>query len=99
MSTDFIAQNAKAKLGKEPKDLRVAIIHEDGAYGVDVAKGNEAGAKKAGFNIVLKEGYSAPRPTCRRWSPSSSAPGRTSSSTPATTPTSRCCCARRASRG
>src|SRR4051794_716129 len=36
MSTDFIAQNAKAKLGKEPKDLRVAIIHEDGAYGVDV---------------------------------------------------------------
>src|SRR4029077_10837358 len=29
MSTDFIAQNAKAKLNKEPKDLRVAIIHED----------------------------------------------------------------------
>src|SRR5262252_4312565 len=62
MTTDFINQNAKAKLGKEPKDLRVAIIHEDGAYGVDVAKGNEAGAKKAGFNIVLKEGYSATAP-------------------------------------
>src|SRR5213083_2921432 len=62
MSTDFIAQNAKAKLGKEPKDLRVAIIHEDGAYGVDVSKGNEAGAKKAGFNVVLKEGYSASAP-------------------------------------
>src|SRR6266404_1007276 len=59
MTTDFIAQNAKEKFGKEPKDMRVAIIHEDGAYGVDVAKGNEAGAKKAGFNIVLKEGYSA----------------------------------------
>jgi hypothetical protein len=56
MTMDFIEQNAKAKLGKEPKDLRVAIIHEDGAYGVDVAKGNEAGAKKAGFQIVLKEG-------------------------------------------
>src|SRR6266481_7977243 len=40
MTMDFIAQNSKAKLGKEPKDLRVAIIHEDGAYGVDVAKGN-----------------------------------------------------------
>ena len=39
MSMDFIAQNAKAKLGKEPKDLRVAIIHEDGAYGVDVVEG------------------------------------------------------------
>ena len=62
MSTDFVAQNVKAKLGKEPKDLRVAIIHEDGAYGVDVSKGNEEGAKKAGFNVVLKEGYSATAP-------------------------------------
>src|SRR5262250_2220854 len=62
MSTDFVAQNAKAKLGKEAKDLRVAIIHEDGAYGVDVSKGNEEGAKKAGFNVVLKEGYSATAP-------------------------------------
>jgi len=62
MSTDFIAQNAKEKFGKEPKDLRVAIIHEDGAYGVDVSRGNEAGAKKAGMNIVLKEGYSATAP-------------------------------------
>jgi len=62
MTMDFIAQNAQSKLGKEPKDLRVAIIHEDGAYGVDVSKGNEAGAKKAGFNVVLKEGYSATAP-------------------------------------
>ena len=62
MSMDFLAQNAKAKLGKEPKDLRVAIIHEDGAYGVDVSKGNEEGAKKAGFTIVLKEGYAATAP-------------------------------------
>jgi len=62
MSTDFIAQNSKAKLKKDPKDLRVAIIHEDGAYGVDVSKGNEEGAKKAGFNIVLKEGYAATAP-------------------------------------
>ena len=62
MTMDFIEQNAKAKLGKEPKDLRVAIIHEDGAYGVDVAKGNEAGSKKAGFNVVMKEGYSATAP-------------------------------------
>jgi ABC-type branched-subunit amino acid transport system substrate-binding protein len=62
MTMDFIAANSKAKLGKDPKDLRVAIIHEDGAYGVDVAKGNEAGAKKAGFNIVLKEGYAATAP-------------------------------------
>src|SRR3954469_2504074 len=62
MTMDFIAQNAKEKFGKEPKDLRVAIIHEDGAYGVDVSKGNVAGAKKAGMNVVLKEGYSATAP-------------------------------------
>jgi len=62
MTMDFIAQNALSKFGKEPKDLRIAIIHEDGAYGVDVAKGNVAGAQKAGFNVVLKEGYSATAP-------------------------------------
>src|SRR3954463_5671569 len=62
MTMDFIAQNAQLKFGKEPKDLRVAIIHEDGAYGVDVSKGNVAGAKKAGFNVVMKEGYSATAP-------------------------------------
>jgi branched-chain amino acid transport system substrate-binding protein len=62
MTMDFIAANSKAKLGKEPKDLRVAIIHEDGAYGVDVAKGNTAGAKKAGFNVVMHEGYAATAP-------------------------------------
>lgn len=62
MTMDFIANVSKEKFGKDPKDLRVAIIHEDGAYGVDVSKGNEAGAKKAGFQIVLKEGYSATAP-------------------------------------
>ena len=62
MTMDFIAQNAKSKFGKDPKDMRVAIIHEDGAYGVDVARGNEAGAKKAGFDVVMDEGYSATAP-------------------------------------
>ena len=62
MTMEFIENFSKSKLGKEPKDLRVAIIHEDGAYGVDVSKGNEAGAKKAGFNVVMKEGYSATAP-------------------------------------
>jgi ABC-type branched-subunit amino acid transport system substrate-binding protein len=61
-STGFIAAYAEEKLGKKPKDLRVAIIHEDGAYGVDVAGGTEAGAKKAGFEVVLDEGYAATTP-------------------------------------
>jgi ABC-type branched-subunit amino acid transport system substrate-binding protein len=61
-ATDMIAEYSKSKLGKEPKDLRVAIVHEDGAYGVDVAKGDEVGSKKHGFNVVLKEGYSITAP-------------------------------------
>src|SRR5215468_7476747 len=62
MTMEFINNVAKSKFGKEPKELRVAIIHEDGAYGVDVSKGNVAGAEKAGFNVVMKEGYSATAP-------------------------------------
>jgi len=37
----------------------LAIIHEDGFLRRRTfAKGDEAGSKKHGFNIVLKEGYS-----------------------------------------
>jgi len=61
-STAMVAANAKAQLGKEPKDVRVAIIHEDGPYGTDVARGNAEGAAKAGFQVVLNEGYSASAP-------------------------------------
>lgn len=61
-SVSFVSEVAKAKLGKDVKDVRVAIIHEDGPYGSGVASGNEGAAKKAGMNIVLKEGYSATAP-------------------------------------
>jgi branched-chain amino acid transport system substrate-binding protein len=58
-STAFIAEHAKAKLGMEPKDIKAAIIYEDGPYGTGVAASNEVGAKEHGMKIVLKEGYSA----------------------------------------
>jgi len=61
-SCDYLQHYAKSKFGVEAKDLRVAIIHEDGPYGVGVANGNEAQCKKDGLNIVLKEGYSATAP-------------------------------------
>jgi ABC-type branched-subunit amino acid transport system substrate-binding protein len=61
-ATDMIAHYSKSKFGKDPKDLRVAIVHEDGAYGVDVGKGDAAGSKKHGFNVVLNEGYSLTSP-------------------------------------
>ncbi|UCD79674.1 MAG: ABC transporter substrate-binding protein [Desulfobacterales bacterium] len=62
VSPDFIAHYAKSKLGKEVKDVRVAIIHEDGPYGAGIASGNEIGAKAHGMDIVLKEGYAATAP-------------------------------------
>ncbi len=58
-SVQYIAQYAQEKLKKAPKDLRVAIIYEDGPYGSGVASSNEAEAKKQGMQITLKEGYSA----------------------------------------
>src|SRR3546814_294378 len=62
VSVDMIAHYAKEKLGQDAEDLKVAIIHEDGPYGVGVASANEAQAKKHGMEIVLHEGYSATSP-------------------------------------
>ena len=59
VSCDMLNEISKAKLGIEPKDLKVAIIHEDGPYGVGVASGNESQCKKHGMQIVHKEGYAA----------------------------------------
>ncbi|KJC50638.1 ABC transporter ATP-binding protein [Bradyrhizobium sp. LTSP849] len=58
----FIAEHAKTKLGMEPGEVKVALIHEDGPYGVGVAAADEAYAKQAGIQIALREGYSASAP-------------------------------------
>ena len=58
----FLAEHAKAKLGMDPKEVKVALIHEDGPYGVGVAAADEAYAKEAGIQVVLREGYSASAP-------------------------------------
>ena len=62
LSMGYINEFAKDKLKKDPKALRLALIHEDGAYGTDVAAGSEAKAKELGLNLVLKEGYSISAP-------------------------------------
>ncbi|MSP01080.1 MAG: ABC transporter ATP-binding protein [Acetobacteraceae bacterium] len=61
-STAMVAHYSKAQLGKDPKDVRIAIVHEDGAYGTDVAKGTAEGAKTVSLEVVLHEGYSATAP-------------------------------------
>jgi branched-chain amino acid transport system substrate-binding protein len=61
-SVQYVAANAQGKLKKAAKDVRAAIIYEDGPYGAGVASSNESEAKKQGMNVVLKEGYSAQAP-------------------------------------
>jgi len=61
-SVQYIAAYSPDKLKKAVRDLRIAIIYEDGPYGTGVATSNEAEAKKQGIQIVLKEGYSANAP-------------------------------------
>jgi branched-chain amino acid transport system substrate-binding protein len=58
-SVQYVASHATERFKKAAKDLRVAIIYEDGPYGAGVASSNEAEAKKQGMQIVAKEGYSA----------------------------------------
>jgi branched-chain amino acid transport system substrate-binding protein len=58
----FISENAKAKLGAEPANIKVAIIHEDGPYGSGVADASERFGKEQGLQIVMNEGYSAAAP-------------------------------------
>jgi branched-chain amino acid transport system substrate-binding protein len=62
LSVQYINDYSQEKFKKPAKDLRLAIIHEDGAYGTDVALGNELKVKELGLNVVLKEGYSASAP-------------------------------------
>jgi branched-chain amino acid transport system substrate-binding protein len=61
-AASFLAENAKAKLGAEPKDVKLAIIHEDGPYGVGVAEATERFSKEKGVQVTLREGYSAAAP-------------------------------------
>ena len=58
----FISENAKAKIGAEPGNVKVPIIHEDGPYGVGVGDASERFAKELGLQVVMHEGYSAAAP-------------------------------------
>ena len=61
-SCTYVHENAKEKLGTDPKNVKIAVIYEDGPYGAGVAQGNEAKCKALGMNVVLKEGYAATAP-------------------------------------
>lgn len=59
VAVDFLKQYAIPKLGWDASKVKVAIVHEDGAYGASVAAGDEERAKELGLNVVIKEAYSS----------------------------------------
>lgn len=61
-SVQFIAEHCQRAFRLAPRDVKIAIIHEDGPYGTGVAGATEEQAKAAGMKIVLHEGYSATTP-------------------------------------
>jgi branched-chain amino acid transport system substrate-binding protein len=58
----FVAENAKAKLGMDPKTVKVAVIHEDGPYGTGVGDADVRFCKEQGIEVVLKEAYAVTAP-------------------------------------
>lgn len=54
----YIADQIAPMLDVAPKDLKVAIIHEESSYGTSVADGAEAKAKELGLSVVMREHYS-----------------------------------------
>src|SRR5437879_7599715 len=61
-TVQYVAANAQSKLKKGIKDVRAAIIYEDGPYGAGVGASNESEARKQGMTVVLKAGFSAQAP-------------------------------------
>src|SRR5260370_8423921 len=58
----FVADNAKAKLGPDPQNVKVAILHEDGPYGVGLADATGRLGKQPRPPPVLRPRSSPPPP-------------------------------------
>ena len=51
-----------ARLGKDPKELKVMVVHEDSDYGTSVASAAESKAKAFGFKVPARLPYKAATP-------------------------------------
>ena len=56
---DYAAQVVAPRLKKNVKDLRLAIIHEDGGFGTSTGTALQKHAKSLNLNVVAVETYSA----------------------------------------
>lgn len=59
MIIQMVVEKVGPGIGKEPADLKIAIIHEDSSYGTSVAERQNVYAKEAGLNIVTTQAYPA----------------------------------------
>jgi len=55
----YVAEVIAPKLGKKAKDLRIAVVHEDGGFGTAVSRGLKANAKAQGLNLITSQSYSS----------------------------------------
>lgn len=56
---DFVVQSVAPKLGAEPKNLKVAIVHEDSNNGTAQMDGAAKRFKELGVPVVMREAYSS----------------------------------------
>jgi len=59
MVVEMVVEKVAAGIGKEPTELKIAIIHEDSSYGTSVAERQNVYAKEAGLNVVTTQAYPA----------------------------------------
>jgi branched-chain amino acid transport system substrate-binding protein len=58
-SAKFVADHVAPKLKMDPKQVKVAVVWEDGTYGASVRDGMLVGAKERAMQVVADEAYSA----------------------------------------
>ncbi|GAX90151.1 amino acid-binding protein [Effusibacillus lacus] len=56
---EYLAKEVAPKLGLQPSQMKVAIVHEDGDFGTGVTKATKEAAEKAGIPIVGEIKYNA----------------------------------------
>lgn len=56
---EFLVREAAPRLGLQPSQMKVAIVHEDGDFGTGVAKATKEAAQKMGVPIVGEVEYNA----------------------------------------
>lgn len=53
----FLAEELSKDLGKEPSELRIAVINEDSSYGESIAEGALKTAEEYGITVAYNEAY------------------------------------------